>query len=423
MNSNEKAAERLFEGIYNFTAPMPDGNGKQKSFYTQFRCGMDVSGFHDKEGALLADEIPLVQRDHVASGRNVSDVYQKILGAELPPDNPPADKKAAYEKARQLLNSEQYKSYREARRAYNKAYLRYCRLKNDSSADPADVMEAKMDEQEAMEDLIRAGKNEMESALATVDAYERFTPQAVFNKAGQVFDDASTQKTIQGYYETDFVPQNWTDAKNLSWENVSVQVSRQTYKTDSQSQATEFSRLCDFSGGWWFWKYEDKATEQQKRQVKQANSQMSTSDLSLSMEIAVVQVSRPWFNEALLSYSEAFLKNEDAGAICSGELLGEGVMQIAPTAFVLARNVRIYNQFSEEEKSLIQSVTDGCSDSLSYGPFCSTRSSHTQFHEEISESERKKYGDVSCLTLGEKPQLIGIINSIMSPKFPEMPGK
>ncbi len=423
MNSNEEAAKRLFEGIYNFVAPMPDGNGKQKSFYTQLHSGMDVSGFTIKDGALMADQIPLIQKDHVASGRNVSDVYQKVLGAILPPDNPPADKKAAYEEAKKLVAGSRYDEYRKARKAYNAAYRRYCRLKNDSGADPEDVMEAKMDLEEAMEDLIRADKNEMETALATIDAYERFTPQAVFNKAAQIFDEAATERKTIGYYETDFVPGNWTDPSLLAWEKVSIQVSKQSYKTDSVSQQTIFSSASDLSGGWWFWKYADKATEQQRREVNRANSVMSTSDLSLSMEIAVVQLSRPWFNETLLSYSEAYLKNEAAGTICNGELLGGGIMQMIPTAFVLARNISIYNQFSEEEKMLIRSVTDGSSEHLSYGPFCATKESNTYFHENISKSEQEKYGDVSCLTLGDKPQLIGMINSIMSPMFPAVPGK
>jgi len=98
-------------------------------------------------------------------------------------------------------------------------------------------------------------------------------------------------------------------------------------------------------------------------------------------------------------------------------------MQLLPTAFVLVRNVSIYNQFSKEEKALIQTVIDNKADSLSFGPFCTTRRSHTKFHEEISQSEQDKYGNVQCMTLGEQPQIIGVVSSIMSPQFPAISGK
>lgn len=423
MNSNQEAANKLYEGIYNFVAPMPEDNQKQLSFYTQLRCGIDVSEFAEKEGSLLADEIPLVQRDLVASGKNVSDVYPKILGASLPGDNPPEDKKKAYEAARELVSGSGYDEYKKAKRACDRAYLKYCRLKNDSKADEEDKIEAKMDWDDAQEDLIRAGKNEMEAALSTINAYERYTPQAVFNRAAQVFDQASTQKQVKGYYETDFIPRDWMKADKLAWESISVQSSEQVFRLDSDTQKTDFSRSSDYSGGWWFWKYADRVTEEQHKSLKTANSLMDTSDLSLSMEVAVVQISRPWFNGSLLSYSEAYLKNEDAGSICSGTLLGNGAMQLLPTAFVLVRNVSIYNQFSKEEKSLIQAVIDNKADSLSFGPFCTTRESHTRFHEEISKSEQDKYGNVQCLTLGDKPQLIGVVSSIMSPQFPAVSGR
>lgn len=423
MNSNQEAANKLYEGIYNFVAPMLEGNQKQMSFYTQLRCGIDVSDFQEKESSLFADEIPQVQRDLVASGRNVSDVYPKILGASLPEDNPPEDKKNAYETAKELVAGSGYDEYKKAKRACDKSFLKYCRLKNDSNAEEEDVMEAKMDWDDAQEDLIRAGKNEMEAALNTINAYERYTPQAVFNKAAQVFDQAATQKQVKGYYETDFIPRDWTKAEKLAWESISVQSSEQTFRMDSDSQKTDFSRTSDYSGGWWFWKYADRVTEEQHKELKTANSRMATSDLSLSMEVAVVQISRPWFNGSLLSYSEACLKNEEAGAVCSGTLLGNGAMQLLPTAFVLVRNVSIYNQFSKEEKSLIQTVIDNKADSLSFGPFCTTRGSHTKFHEELSKSEQDKFGNVQCLTLGDKPQVIGVVSSIMSPKFPAVSGK
>jgi hypothetical protein len=423
MNSNQEAANKLFEGIYNFVAPMPEGTQKQLSFYTQLRCGIDVSEFNEKEGSLLADEIPLVQRDLVASGRNVSEVYPKILSASLPEDNPPEDKKKAFEAAKELVAGSGYDEYKKAKRTCDRAYLKYCRLKNDSSAAQEDVMEAKMDWDDAQEDFIRAGKNEMEAALATIDAYERYTPQAVFHKAAQVFDQAGTQKQVKGYYETDFIPRDWTKADKLAWESITIQSSEQTFRVDNDCQKTDFSRSSDYSKGWWFWRHHDKVTEEQHKKLETANSRMDTSDLSLSMEVAVVQISRPWFNGSLLSYSQAFLQNEDAGAICSGTLLGNGALQLLPTAFVLVRNVSIYNQFSKEEKSLIQTVIDNKADSLSFGPFCTTRKSHTAFHEEISKSEQNKYGNVQCLTLGENPQLIGVVSSIMSPQFPAVSGK
>lgn len=419
MNNNQAAMERLFEGIYNFVAPAPDDGREQKSFYSQLRAGIDVSDFDEKESALMADAIPEVQRNY-AAGAKVSDVYRKVLGAELPPDMPPAEKREAYEWARKITGkkSEGFLEYKEARVAYNKAYLNYCRLKNDSKSDPVDIQSARMEMNDAMTDFEASGKSEIEKALGIVSAYEKFTAQSVFNNAAEIFGQAETEKKATGYFAVDFIPKKWTGSSPLAWESLTLQTSSQVFKLDNESKKTEFSKSSNYSNGWWFWRREDNLNMTEKKNLEAANSKMSTNDLSLSMEVAIVEISRSWLDLSLLSYSEARIKNENPGAVCGGTLNGGGAMPLIPSAFVLVRNVNIYNQFSEEEKKMVKTVTDGSSDHLSFGPFYIRNQESTVFHDEISKSEQGKFGNVSCLSLGKAPQLIGVVSTVAAPRFP-----
>lgn len=340
----ETAMNRLFESIYNCVAPMPVNGETQKSFYTQLPAGSAVSGMGDKELAIMMDNIPAVQRDYAAT-KKVSSVYEKILSAVLPPDEPPKEKQDAYNEAKKLIQNDNptYDAYKKARSVYNKAYLKYCRMKNDSKADAYDIEDAKMDMDDAYDDFIAAGKEEIECALSTVASYERYMPQAVFNRAGSVFGQASAEKDRNGYFPVDCVPANWKEPNTLAWEEITLMASSQTFVIANEAKKVEFSRKNEYSNGWWLWKEGTRVTEQEKEVLKAANSKMQTEDLSLTMELAVVEIDRPWFHAELLSYSEAKIKNEPAGVICSGTLTGGGEMPLIPSAFVLVRNVNVYN--------------------------------------------------------------------------------
>lgn len=425
MNKNQEAMQKLFEGIYNFVAPAPDpcDRVEQKSFYTQLRAGIDISGFTKKEYALMADDIPAVQRDYAATAK-VSDVYQKILGAVVPEDRPSEERQKEYENAKSLVSkdSEDYADYKDARKNYQKAYIAYCRLLNDKNADPYDVEEAKMDMQNAFEDFEAANKTEIEDALSLIATYEHYTPSSIFNNAGLVFEQEKTKNNTTGYYDIDLIPNLEKGPDKLAWEKTVIHTSSQEITLGTEASATDFSSLDEISGGWWFWKYKNQASAEEQKLLQSANSNMKTNDMSLSMEVAVAEINRPWFNEALLTYSEAYLRNEDAGVICGGKLTGGGVMPIVPTAFVFVRNVKIYNQFSEEEKQMLHTITDKNAQNLSYGPFSVTHVDKMSFHDDISTEEQTKFGNVSCLDLGSQPQLIGIISTVMTPKFPMKSG-
>ena len=151
--------------------------------------------------------------------------------------------------------------------------------------------------------------------------------------------------------------------------------------------------------------------------LQSANANMTPEDLSLDMEIAIVEISRPWFNTSLLSYKGAQLEHEDAGAICSGTLSGEGIMQLIPSAFVFVRNVVVYNQFSEEEKSMVREVMNEQSNDLHFGPF-QVEGKNTSIGDELSSEEHEKHGDTVRLDLGSSVQLLGIVSTVAAPRFP-----
>lgn len=94
--------------------------------------------------------------------------------------------------------------------------------------------------------------------------------------------------------------------------------------------------------------------------------------LEISTEICPVEIVRPWMNANVLSMTgwnmgAAFKK----GALSSGRLSQDencGTMPLIPVFFVASRNVRIWGDWSDAEKKLIDSAISGDED-VSLGPF------------------------------------------------------
>ncbi len=426
MKDNQYVLNKIFESISNYVAPMTTDTVEPESFYTQFKMGIGLNTLNTKDASLMADASPKVQRDYI-QGFNVSDQYSKILSSKLPEDSPSPIEEEKYEQALQLINDDdpKYKKYVNTKKEYDTAILNYYWKKNDSNSSEIDIAKAKMEMDAAYKSLVAAGKSEYENAFNIVATHNKYTPSAVFDKANSVFGSAQDMADTFGYFETNFIPSSWLDnsGDDLAWAKITIKTDSVDVKLTSETAKTTFSSYSDLSGGWWFWKYADRVSKTQQEAVDSANSDVKSSNLSLSMEIAQVQINRAWFNSSLLTYSEAYIPNEDAGVICSGTLNGNGGMQLIPCSFILIRNLSAYGGFSEETNNLINTIKDSNENELHFGPFCVTESKSLNFHSDITEEEHKQYGECSRIDFGSLPQIIGVLSSVSKPKFPAKSGK
>lgn len=205
------------------------------------------------------------------------------------------------------------------------------------------------------------------------------------------------------------LPTNWT-SNSLAGSKLEFK-SAYLNKTES-SEATSYSVAA--SGSWGLW----HASAGVSGGNKETHAHMEAENLTLSAELILVQIKRPWLNPLLLSMTEWWVKGVSKGGIANGTVPGpkNRLMPVLPTAFVIAKNVKITADFSSADKSFI-SNTISTSASGGWGPFSVSGS----YSHSSSNSKFQSKFDGSTLELPGM-QVVAWINSIM-PSSPPMDPK
>lgn len=149
---------------------------------------------------------------------------------------------------------------------------------------------------------------------------------------------------------------------------------------------------------------------------KDERSHMQAENLTLKAELIAVNIRRPWFNPLLLGMKDWWVNGYDAGKFSNGDAASpQGQFPLIPTGFVVARNVSISADFSEEDKSFI-SNTVNTSVEAGWGPF----SLKGNYSYSSSKSEFSSKFDGGTLTLPGL-QLIAWISTVPPYCPPESP--
>ncbi len=369
---------------------------------------------------LRMDQIPAVNKQYLTSGRTCSDLYKKILSAQTPEDDSERAKAMAakYDAARAYLKGPEYKDYKRYRDDYYDARDDYLTAQNETELSAAQhdkaVKRAKRTMEDAMDDWLGLGnKREVEDALATCATYLAFTPKTVFADAGKLFESA---KDEQAGYPVLCTPGNWAlDPDALSWTDVVIKQGTSMAKThhDVKSIDSSFS-ACYASGPW-----HASASGGYHDRTEQLNKSSTVDKLGLAFQVARVEIGREWFSSALLTYGNVTVPGQWAGSICAGSLAkaGQCDFPFLPTAFVVARNINIYNEFSSEEEKFFQQAQSWSAHAqIGYGPF--SLGSDTSSSRDLSDQEKKEFGNAVKMTVGQGMQLIGFLNTVLTPAFP-----
>lgn len=173
------------------------------------------------------------------------------------------------------------------------------------------------------------------------------------------------------------------------------------------------------------------------KDTKDVNSKSTVSNFALKMKIARVEIERPWFNVSIkhndlfwtiINYLQgslfslaAYIPGRQKHSICGPSLIPnrDGVQptfNILPVALVVARDLIVYNDFSQEEQSFHDEKTKVDVDaSISYGPF--KLNNKTSSMKATTDEEKKKYGASGALAF-TNPQIIGFLCTLNTPAFP-----
>lgn len=428
--STEQILNELFSKINNIILPADLSQDiPPMGFVTLLMPGMTVRT-KDFDPAIptgrenlyrIMDQLPAVNKRHLDSGRKCSDMYFQLLSAQTPADNPERAQamQAEYDAAQEILHSKAYKDYKNFRDSYNDAQDEYLSVMNDSDLSSKEretlIRQAKRAMNEAMDDWISLGRKQaVEGALDTCARYLAFTPKSFFANAGRIYQNSKDPGS--GLYPVICTPSDWATAPDeLVWTEVVIKQDSSESKihTDTKKIDSDFS--ASFSSGLWH----ASASGGYHDQIERINQSATIDKLGIAFEIARVNISRDWFSSALLTYEGTTIPGTRRGSICAGSLheAAQCTFPFLPTAFVLARNIRIYNEFSHEEEQFLQEAQSwSASAKVGYGPFSlgnDTSSSHN-----LSTKEKKEFGNAVKMTAGEGIQIIGFLNTILSPAFP-----
>ena len=421
--------DKVYSNIYNVLAPKIGKDDNPTYLMSMFSTGITLD--EDFDVSMFANQIPQVSKNYVDTGKKIQDVYPMILGAVCPPDdserarqekdNYDAATGVIYSDYDNLVESHKYEAYKTFRDKYNDAVDEYYAEENKAkgSQDKAKLKRLKQAMDSAFSEFVAHGKSEIENALNVMATYDKYTTSSIFKKAGADFQNVFE-------YEVATVPDVWTDEesiKGLTWKKVEMvysQESSSVYKSVANAKS-EMSE--SFQNGWWIF-YSQKGSEKSMdmKMTSEANSKLTTENMTMVMEVAVIKLYRNWLDLSLLNHSEVYLQGQKKGCITNGSLQGcdDCAMPIIPDSLILERNIKVYGDFSNEERELFEKAKSHTESAVTYGPFTvSGKDSHFYDSNDEKDEEWTKFATPFKLEFGESPQIIGVLNSILKPCFPK----
>lgn len=212
------------------------------------------------------------------------------------------------------------------------------------------------------------------------------------------------------------IPDTWATAPDsLSWTNVIIKQNSSESHTHHDVQKLDADFSAEYRSGPW----KASASGGYHNDTEKMNKSSSVEKLAVSFQVARVEIQRDWFTSALLTYSQAIVPGQKAGSICAGSLAEAARCDFPflPTAFLVVRNVNIYNQFSSEELNFLHEVQSwDAKASVGYDPF--SLNSSVSHSRDLTDEEKKEFEGCTKLTMGSGMQLIGFLNTILTPAFP-----
>mgnify|MGYP003576109612 CR=1 FL=1 len=334
----------------------------------------------------MVDAIPDVSQAPlwVDSGRKVSDIYiNAVNGANTANTINPAQQKT-YDLAFNYLNVEQTltnfdgsktttlqpspiaQTYDDNESAYISAIGGYRTAYNGYDlSQPADQrswnavapgLQNLVDQ--TWKHWVRQGKQQVEQAQ---NALQSSINDAVAAAISQAQSLVQPSRLLPGALPTDPA---WLLSYGMAsdWMNASSQAAQLTLRSSYLNQTASSEATSYSTGGgasWGLWSVGGSYSHDEESN----HSHMDATDFSLTAELIQVRIMRPWFNPLLFS-----MKDWWSSAYAAGGLSADSVMPLVPTSFVVARNVAITANFSDEDKSHFQESTSA-STSVGWGPF------------------------------------------------------
>jgi hypothetical protein len=457
-SSENQLIQSIYDRIYNLVTYSPSGSqvpvfNAQTTFVQIVPLGLPVSPADlanaaspiNPGGSLtaaemfsrLVDPIPALSADYTPTTNTVSGIYGEIVGSADASEEPSDQAVSQYNQAYNFLNQTTtitdytgaqttqvqptaiYANYQQNQLAYLSALAAY-----QTAMGNYDLTNPQQQRQwQANSPLLQAavtqawntwrgqGAAQVEQALGVINTTVNSAVRTILTNAQQAFTQSVLQPQLTGdtqWHLSYAMPTTWADAtvNNLY---AQFQLSSSNLQTNSSSNYTSYGGGGAFSNGLW------SVGGSFQHSTGSQSQQTQASNVQISMDVAVVEIMRPWLNGSIFGMSgwnmgAAF----PPGAISTGSLstaTAQTVMPLIPTAFVAARNVQITGDWGEQDMQAIQSATSG-SASVGWGPF-QISGSYSSSSSQSSFSSTFQNGTITIPGL----QIIAFVSQVL----PEVP--
>ena len=322
------------------------------------------------------------------SSNKLSDVLRTILAQANTDSQPIASQKTMYQKAYDFLNTRTKITdftgatsdkidpsaiaiaYDDARSAYIGAVGGYRTAYNGYNLDTVEGQRGWNAVAPNLQNLVnqtwnawgRAGKAQVEQAQAVLastinDAVRYAIEQAQEASAAQYTLPSSTTAG-RGWLPSYALPTNWTATAGckLSFSSDYLNTVESSTGHTYGAEASGSFGLFHASGG-------------VAGESKETSRHMDAQKLHLEAELVAVNIMRPWFNPLLFGMKGWWVNGYAKNDISNGNPADPaGRVPLIPTGFVVARNVTVTADFSEEDKKFVSNSIQGKL-SGGWGPF------------------------------------------------------
>ncbi|MEU6821052.1 hypothetical protein ABZ921_10510 [Streptomyces atriruber] len=342
--------------------------------------------------ATLVDPVPLMTPAYAVGGVSTDNVYGEIVRANVNP--PPADPEGqkAYEKAFNLLfvdgqdfdqdglpvtvkvDSPLYRNYKNKMQLYTAALLSYTTnfLQYDLSkpedqrkwAILAPVLRAPVDL--AYQDLQAASPGVVESALATLGQFQQSSLAGIFSRARQTYLQTRRGSLVDAnifWHLCEAFPGNWF-AESGAANFTALTLTSNRLRINEESRFARYGAGGGINLGLW------RVGAAGSTERTQYSLHTETSNMNISFRFGRIEIRRRWLDSSLTSLRGWSTAGRRPGDYSTGEISdkNEGIFSLLPTAFIVARDIKISADWGTTD---LQRATQATSirSSVGIGPF------------------------------------------------------
>lgn len=355
----------------------------------------------------MVDTIPAVSADYAPSAVALSGTYQEIVNGAVTEAKVDPEQKATYDAAAAFLTattsipnfkgpptittgpSQIAQTYDDNQSAYVTAVGGYRAAMNgydltkpaDQRAWQAVAPGLQLNIDKAWNAWTRQGKQNVEQAQNAMAATINNIISAIIGDSQKAAGNTmSAGGPAQNPWLLSYpLPGDWASGSSGATQ---FKLSSSYLHTEADSKFTSYGGGASWGGGLWSVGGSFNHSEGEQTAHMDANT------VEINAKLTLVRVMRPWLNALLFRTQGWWLKGQPINQISNGTLIGNSaaMLPLMPTAFVVMSDVTITADFSESDKSHIESATSG-STSVGWGPFSiSGHYSHSESHDKFTSS-------------------------------------